>query len=369
MDIQSIRNLSLTSKNNYSNYLINKVYLDKQNIKNIFSYFNLEYSYLIKPINNLTDSELFYINYQLNQIYNKYYKNQYCSIAAFLKFLITHPLKNESSILFETFISICKFKYHITLHENRRINIDDFNLELNDYSFNQRYVINISDCKYILKHSNNIYLDIILNWYKIPATILSFIVKDILYNQSINKIQNMDKKITKIIDYLLYNYCSFDFTNDIMIHFNSIINDIITYKKTSLFMYILTCKKEYGFTLNYQTLVNKCLDIQNIQILKLLITEIKNENKTNNRKIQITICPEMIGKICEKGCFKFLNFIISNMLGGLINASKYILFICDGITSYSIREKTIKLDEIEWIYNYLSDENKILLQSSIYSLK
>jgi hypothetical protein len=135
-------------------------------------------------------------------------------------------------------------------------------------------------------------------------------------------------------------------------------------------MYILKYKKEYGFSLNYQSLVNKCLDIQNLQILKLLIIELKEDNKILDSKIQISISSESIQKICENGAFDFLNYIVFRMLGRIINMHRYISALCDGLSTYYINNNnSLDINKIKWIYEYLSVENKQILKSHISFVK
>jgi hypothetical protein len=61
-----------------------------------------------------------------------------------------------------------------------------------------------------------------LKWFKFPPGLLSFLVKELLYNEK--TLHNVDKKIMKIIDYILNNFCSFEFTENASMYFNIIIN-------------------------------------------------------------------------------------------------------------------------------------------------
>lgn len=363
-DIRSIRNLSVSSKFNYNIYKQNQRYIDKQNIENIFSYFNLSCDIFIKSLNKLSNEELYIINIQLNKLYNHFNRNRYTSLPDFLSYIVERKL-DESDILFETFIYACTFKYNIMKNVQTVFNFSNIQ-EFFSNSYISRFILTSSDCQYLLKHSNLKYFDIILKSITLPAGLLSFIVKDILYNESI--LQNVEKKIMKIIDYFLYHYCSFDFSENTSMYFNGIINELIEKNKLSLFMYVFKNKQKYGFSLNYQSLINKCLDKQNLKILKLLIIELKEDNKILENKVQISIFPESILKICENGEFVFLHYIVTKMLGQLINLQKYIVSLCDGITTYYINTKNknnFDLDKIKWIYEYLSDENKHLLHSHV----
>jgi len=385
-DIKSKRNLSLTSKTCYNIYKNNKIYIDKQNINNILKHFHLSNDIFIKPLNRLSLDELSIVNTQLNNIYNHFRKKKYTPIADFLNHIIdkeidTNKQRNtKTTFLFETLISLCSFNYNIRNPASvYTLNIDSFINEeqafVSDgltYCYSVRFILSSQDCQYILKYSNLKNFDIILNWIKLPPGLLSFVFKDLLYNEQI--LRNTDKKAVKIIDYFLREYCSFDFTENSSMYFDAILNETISKNKTSLFMYILKMKQEYGFALNYQSLINKCIDCLNLRILKLIISVIKDDNKIN--KVQISISPELIYKICEKGAFELLEYIVSNMLGRMINLTKYMSFLCDGISSFYINNKDKFNNEnkdqcinILWLYNYLSLENQQFLKSHLLFIK
>jgi hypothetical protein len=378
LDIKSLRNLSLSCKTSFYAYKNNKRYLDKKNIKKIFSYFHLSYDHFITPLNNLSDQELSLINKQLNILYNNFYKNEYCSISDFLNYFVerNHELK-QSNTLFETLLSFCKFKSNIMRHPNHASlylnDISNIYEDIYSHKIFSRFLITTSDSQYLLKYSNLKQFEIILKWFRFPAGLLSIVVKDLIYNEPILK--NTDKKISKLIDYFLYNFCSFDFTENSGMYFDSIINEIIAHNKVSLLMYILTKRNEYGFELNYQSMLNKCLDSHNLSILKIVFGLIKEFNKENTNKTQlITISPDIIYKIASNGSFKLLEYIISKMLGPHINMSRYISCLCDGISSYYLnlkKDKNKKFDKenIRWLYDWLSEPNKELLNSHLDFIK
>lgn len=372
IDIQSFRNLSVTCKSNYNIYCINKRYIDKTNISNIFKIFDLcANTCLIKPLNKLTNEEIKDLNLQLNSIYNKFYKNKYTSIADFLVYLLQQKSFKNSNLLFETFISQCSYKNSITRHSVNISEQFENYLKFDYYSSESRFYLTSTDISYIIKYCDLKQLDIVLNWIKFPMGLLSYLVKDLLHNESIQPL--VDKKIMKIIDYMLYNYCSFGFVEYDKMYFDSIINELIIYKKendkqkkTALFMYILQKKQKYGFPLDYQAYINSCLESINLSILKLLISELKEDNKILEQKIQIIILPILIKKICENGNFDFLKYIIFKMLGRIINLHKYLSALCDGISTYYINNKNeFKFNKIQWIYSFLTEENKYLLDSHI----
>lgn len=372
LDVNSLRNLSIATKINYNNYIINKIYIDKQNIKKIFSHFNLSEYSLIKPLNNLSNDEILILNKQLNNLYNHFNKKKYCHISDFLNYLTERNY--PTTILFETFVSMCKFKPNITRNTENIENTEntfDFDTLLNEFldigiinNSISRHIITTTDIQYILKYCNLKEFDIILSWYKIPPSLLSFIIKDLLFNEKILK--HVDKKIMKIIDYFLYNYCSFDFTNNSYLYFDIIMGELISHKKISLFMYILEKRKEYGFELSYQLLINKTLEYRNLQILKIIITIIKEDNKKLENKIQITISPDLIFTISSHGSFQLLEYVVTKMLGRMINIKRYISCLCDGISSFYInKNKEINIDRIRnninWLNEWLTDENKQFL--------
>lgn len=383
LDINSFRNLLITSKTNYINYEINKIYFDKENIRKIFKHFNLSEFSLIKSLDKLSDKELFLINKQLNNIYNHFNKKKYCHISDFLNYLIERNY--QTTILFETFVSLCKFKPNIikNINELNRTDID-FETESDDMLFNSflnmgaininsnscitRFTLTTNDIQYILKYCNLKEFKIMLTWFRLPPAILSFLIKDLLFNQKI--LLHVDKKINKVIDYFLYNYCSFDFTNNSHLYFDSIVNEIISHNKISLFLYILEKKKEFGFNLNYQLLINKSLEYRNLQVLKIIIANIKEDNKQLENKIQISISPELIYKICSNGAFDLLQYVVMKMLGRMINMNKYISNLCDGISSFYINnnKKAEIRKHIYWLNDWLTDENKYFLKSHLTSI-
>lgn len=381
LDIDSFRNLSISTKLNYNMYEKNKRYIDKQNIINIFQHFNLSIDSLLKPINSLSNEEVNLLNIHLNNLYNKFHKNKYCAISEFINYLVernTHV--KQSYILFKSLLSMCIFKQNISRHQNRvSLQLNDIiNDNDNDNNNDQeifanskftRCILTTGDAQYILKYSKLKEFDIIFNWFKFPASLISFTIKDLLYNEKI--LDNVEKKVMKMIDHFLYNFCAFEFRDNTAMFFECIINDIIFHKKTSLFMYILKKREEYGFPISHQSLLNNCLEFQNLQILKLVIPLIKEDNKILKSKIQVFVMPELILNICTNGSFELLKYIINKMLGRMINSHRYVSSICNGLSSYYINNSNKEFDKnkINWIYEWLSHENKNILHTHLNFMK
>ena len=324
LDTKSLRNFSLSNKKAYESYLFNKKYVDKINIKKIFSHFILNNNSFIRPLNKIDEKELYIINKQMNQIYNHFNSKKYSHISDFLNFIIERqPTENfnlnsnQSKILFETFVSFCKFQKSAT--KNFRNSEFLYNFSNDKLS---RFILTFQDLQYLLIHSHYIYFDILLNWFNIPLVPLSFIIKAMLEKENISPQAN--KKIIKLIDYIMDVHCSFGFEGNDNIYFESILNSLIMNKKTAIFTHLIRKKHKYGFEFNYQNLVNKCIEYESLSILKFLLIELRLDNSKNERIFTFSIPPENILKVCQNGSFDTLKYIIENLLGQVINMNKYI---------------------------------------------
>jgi hypothetical protein len=336
LDISDIYKLFIVTKGIYRNlYLENRCCFNKILITRILSYFCLN-----RPL-KLDKNDINNVYNVVMKTYNhfKHHKSSYR--IDFLLYMLENNL--DCDILFEYYANLCDYKYGY----KNMLSVDLTSVSL-------------SDIIYIFKHSNNNQLNIILRNFTIPIKVLDLVIDDT---------SNLDDwRFILIIDYMFYKHCFGSFDQACKTYIHNIIMTLILNKKTNVLKHFLKNKRIYfkgNYTLDYQELVNRIIDIQDKKHLQLILEELKFDNqKFSINKNYVIIRTSLIKKLCKKSDFEYLKYLVDQILGDFINYKLYINSICEGLEMlFLINPEKIK--NIECLSDNLNDKSKYIINNTL----
>ena len=241
----------------------------------------------------------------------------------------------------------------IYIIKNKLESLELFKFFTNDYI----YKLSEFDIQYIITYCNMDQLNIFLRVNNVSCkTILDAIIDRYNYNDL------YFNNIVKIfIQYIFFKYHFNKFNSENNSSFHNILIFLIKTGNKDCVEYIICDKKnKYKKKLNYQLLVNQCIEIKDIYFLNKLIKEIQFDNLANTDKVYVTIHYKYIFNLSRDGAFWYLQYLVENFIGYNINANLYIQNICDGLNNniYIQNESGILL-----LNEYLTTENKLYINS------
>lgn len=398
LDPKSIFNLLLTNKSIYNIYLENQSYINviiaDKIIKEIG--INVISNNLIKQI--ISHKNRKQICLQLNQLYELctvYKRNRFSNYLVLLSYI-----SENCTFLFDKIMNLCIFKFWS-----------------NQLDYFDKTLMSTSDIEFILIYGNKKMMNSMLLTNYIPSGVFSYVIRYLLTLQK-NKTTNKTspcKLLTGIVsakkaNYIYSNYkniifdCNPDFINykinkyfkyiiyknyyntENKMYMNDILNSVILFNKSELFAKFFSYKNQYKLHFDYQLLINKAIQHDNLPILKLLIKEYTQENiNENNTSSKIMIEPKSIYYLVSKGDFNSLRYILKYILGNYINANKYIYSICEGLTdlfvtleqansnttTYTNHPNSVynKIKKINYLSFYLNLDNRVLINKHLLILQ
>ena len=210
--------------------------------------------------------------------------------------------------------------------------------------------LNTSDISYLLKFYKN-YLVIFKYINNIPVEIL----KNVIIQKTTKKINT--QQINNIIKYILFKH---------YFRYSMYIDEILTDITSSLIKtnniislnYLYVCYTTYKFKLNYQIILNSCMEQSNSNIIDFVNDKMNEQNNlmiSNNPNFsipKILIKKKYITNLMKSKNYKVLDKIISLYLGSMINMNMYFKEIlqlydasnpcCANLTiHFSIENKTL----------------------------
>jgi len=272
-------------------------------------------------------------------------------------FKLEDPIQISKSLLnIYNNLKTIKHKHRlIYIVKNNLKSLELFKFFTNDYI----YKISESDIQYIISHCNIDQLNIFLRSNNASC---GAILNAIIYRYNYDRL--WFNSIVKIfIQYIFckYHFNKFNQENNLTYH-NILIFLIKTGNRECVEYIICNKKNKYKNKINYQLLVNQCIEIRNVYLLNVLIKEMKNDNLANINKVYVTIHYKHIYNLSNIGSFEYLRYIIDNFIGYNINAKLYIQSICDGIND-DINTSNIN---ILISSDYLTSENKMYINSYLH---
>lgn len=355
LNVNDIINLILTNKQTYNIYVLNNIYINKIIIQKIFEYFKFNTKLIRNMIGKISHTEICNISKIVCKKYNYFKRHMFCYKSDFIIFMLENNI--YSDILFDFYTSACKFVSYV--NENSHIKIIRYNDSNDncDVFENQtciEEVISFYDMTYILEKSDYDQLKLLFKKFSIPIMMVSDIIQTTL---KMNIYEERDK-IKLCIDYIFYTYCFKTINNNVKRIINYIVIYIVYHKQTSLLKYFLQKKNYYNYNnlLDYQYIINKCIEYQDITHLELLLKE--NTHDKINSKTFVIINDKIIMKLCKEGSFDYLKYIIDSLLGVYINSNLYIESICEGLRSMDLSVKNDKLKDLKQLYEYFTVKNQ-----------
>lgn len=326
LDIESSRNLLLSSKDIYEIYRHNKHY-ESVMIQKIIKYFTslskLKFEY--KALDYEKKHSLYNT---LNSLYNYFKKHKDASISDFLIYLCDSNLSDNN--LFESLISHCYFS------------------KTGEYIYN---AIRADDLLYLLTFGKNVQL--ITTYIYIDPMILLHAIK--------YKISIKDKKNSSyLLKYLLFKHF-FRYSEYIEDIISETVCEGIKYNDICLLNEIYEKQKMYKFNLNYQMIINCCIQQKNMICLELIHSKmlLQNQHLKNTGRIPkpILITKDYVRNLMKNKGYLMLCKLIELYLKELININGYVNEI---IYNFDYNNKDcLKL------LNYLNNKNKNIIMNRI----
>lgn len=323
LDIDSTINLLMSSKDIYEIYRHNK-HFEIVMTNKIRLYFNslhkLKLDYKTIDINELYTC--------LNKIYDYFKKHPDTSLSDILIYLCDHKMSEK--LIFKYIISHCYFSKN---------------------GENVYNAIRADDLLYMLMYSADVHL----------ITTYIFIDGIILLHAIRYKISIKDKKnILSLFNYLLFKHFfrTSEYIEDII---TEIVCDVIKIGDVSILDEIYKKQAFYKFKLNYQKIINCCIEQKNIEFLEIVNIKMRQQNqllKERNQTIrQLMITKESVRSLMKNKGYIMLDKIIELYLKDIININGYFNEIRYNF-DYTNKE-CLKL-----LY-YLNDKNRNIITNKI----
>jgi hypothetical protein len=357
LSIEDVISLLLTNAEYYKIYTNNKNYCEILFIQKVLKTFHIHINILDKSILYTDKTRKRRI---LLKMYWYFKRHVTASTVDFLIYMIDNDISDKC--LFRLFVSNCNFKNGNTTR------IDD--TRVIDYSNTYTLfsnIISFDDMKYLLVYGNENFVDIILEFFTIPVVLISYVMQKILMKSVIShKVDN--SSLIKFTKYLFTKHCYSNFLEADGVYIHSIITLLVKYKRTIVLKYFLDKKKKYltrGSGLDYQYLVNKCIEMEDRTHLKMLLKQIEFDNKRFVNKSFVIINTHQIIEHCKNARFDYMCYLVENCLGNTINTGLYIDSICQGIELLILSKCHGYLLKFENLKRYINSENLETINKTI----
>jgi hypothetical protein len=329
LHVESSRKFLLCSSNIYYKYRYSK-YFDGIFIKKICNHFSsLTKINLNEKLTNKLNAKANIYNI-LNNIFNHYKFHKHISLSDLLVYLSEYNT-TWHEYLFKIIISHCYYSKK----------------KSEQYLYNR---IKDDDLIYLLIFKKNV--KVVTNYIQIDAIMLSQVIKSKI---NLNDITN----VLYFINYLLYKHF-LRYTRYIEEILSDIICDIIRLSNINKYYNILVKIYEkqikYKFILNYQKIINACMQQTHIEYLSLVYTKMmvqKKMLKLEDRDIYpIIISKDYFRNLLKNNNYVILDKIIELFLGDKINMYIYFNEI------YNNFDKSANCNNL---FHYLTDKNRTKL--------
>ena len=360
LSVQDIVNVLMVNISCYGNYKYNKNYCNKIFVKKIIRSFGFQ------RVFSKTNS----IKHLFRMFY--YFKN-HCYRADFIVYMIDNSIKDID--LFRFYASQCCF-INVINDTNTNTNDEDariFNysdLYISDWYVPNRLIndtfISLNDMKYVLVNSDIDQLGVLFDLFNIPISLLSYTISNL----------TGDNHLLTCIKYMFVKHCFSKFNDDDNSYIYEILVCLISYKRTNVLKYFIDQKRKYimrGRSIDYQSLITRCIELEDKIHLEILIKEQKYDNdKGLLERSFIIINTHRVIKLCEMAKFDYLIYLVKRHLGKSINTMIYIDSICMGlemlISTLSVRQGSNNfglIKNIQLLSEYINDDNKIYINNYI----
>jgi hypothetical protein len=333
LNIQDSINLLLVDKTSF-NYTTSKRFYYIFNNKFLSYFYSLNHIKL-KLVDSINTKDLYRI---LNNIYNYFKNHRDTSLADILIYLCDNCCNKlfEFDNIFNIIISHCFFS------------------KSGNNIFN---ALKANDLIYLLQFYKN--QSVILKYIFVPPEVLKYaiIYKSKNQNTIVNFKDNV-KDINYMIKYMLFKHF-FKYSEYIEDILTDIVCSLILLNNETSLQYLLKYYDIYKYKLNYQKILNACMQQSHINILDIIDTSMNKQNHflktTQNIDPQkIMIKKEYIRSLMQSKYYKVLNKIIDLYIGSTINMNHYFNEILPFYNESNIECQKLNI--------YFSIENKIRLK-------
>lgn len=318
LDIDSTINLLVSTKVLYNIYRHNKHY-DIIMINKMIEYFPSLRVFEINYKNMNTDNinELYTC---LNKIYNHFNKHKNASLSDMLVYLCDNNMSHKN--IFEKIISYCYFS------------------KSDEYVYK---TIRSDDLLYLLTFCSDISL--ITKYIYVDAMILLHVIR---YKISIKN----KKDALFLFNYLLFKHF-FRYSEYIEDIITDIVCEVIKYGDISFLEEIYKKHNIYKFNLNYQKIINACIQQKRLECLEIAHIKMCEQNQLlrgRNMVIKpLIITKDYVRILMKKKAYSFLSRIIELYLSNMINMNSYVNEI---MNNFEYNNECLEL------LKYLNDKNK-----------
>jgi hypothetical protein len=340
LDIDSTINLLVSSKVLYNIYRHNKHY-EIVMINKMIEYFP---SLISKPMNYRDSSAMIYgpiflhdkdkkikgdsndLYICLNKIYNHFNKHKDASLSEMLVYLCDNKMSHKN--IFEKIISYCEFTKN------------------GEYVYNG---IRADDLLYLLTFCSDISL--ITRYIYVDAMILSHVIK--------YKISIKNKKDALFLFNHLLSIHFFRYSTYIDSIITDIVCDVIKYGYIPILEEMYKKQKMYKFNLNYQKIINSCIQQKRLECLELAHIKMCEQNQLSGQLIKpLMITKDYIRILMKNKSYKILSRVIELYLNNIINMNGYMNEI---INNFDYNN-----NECLELLKYLNDKNKNRIANERY---
>lgn len=247
-----------------------------------------------------------------------------------------------------------KHKHRLTyIVKNKLESLELFKFFTNDYI----YKLSEFDIQYIITYCNIDQLNIFLRANTVSCGLILNAIIDRYNNNGL-----WFNDIVKIfIQYIFFKYHFKKFNEENNLNYHNILIFFIKTANEECFRYIINHKKnKYKNKIDYQLLVNQCIELRDVYFLNILLKELHFDNLVNIDKVYVIIHYKHIYNLSKDGSFQYLRYLIDNFIGYNICANIYIQSICNGLNDniYTSNSKAILI-----LSEYLTNENKVYINS------
>lgn len=216
-----------------------------------------------------------------------------------------------------------------------------------------RFLITSSDMVYILVHGNSRIARAVLLHICVSAETLKQAI-DGMICQSLN--HERVSKIEILTQHFLAKACFPSLSRQQQSFFNKVLFALIQgFHNTAFQRILLRVVKYRGFVgqLQYQLLINKCLEHDNLKGLIVCFDHMHIYSPSS----KITVNPQMVSQMVERGRTKSLNYVIDHLLGKTINMKVYVNSICSGLARSNKPDPFL----LQSVAHYFTDTNLVLI--------
>lgn len=325
-DIDSAINLILASHDFHDLYQSGSVYIQRALALKICNKYGISFLESVfesfdQKCRSMMYKEMFYLHSVLKD-------TDTGSFGGVLRTMAPRVTKSNA-LLFEHCLASCEFQFWPTTA----------------YTKIYKKKISTDDLEDILINGSEIARQSTMSNFFIPTGVLAHVICVLLekYSSRIGRRLDIGVRIMECVRYFFVkNITHFD--TESKIYLTQILEAVIEHRQYQLLSSIFLEKRKYNIQIDYNRLINKAVELDDIDLLETVFSENRlecvrkhNDENADERESQqvsltnIVIDPRSLAEMISRGRFITLSFVLSNMIGNGINSIRYIEGICRGL--------------------------------------